>query len=68
MIVFNPGVQGGARLISYNCFYADICMFVYVSTPLRLLITSGAMWRDMDPIRLVKLVLQLLLINHCFYC
>ena len=49
MIVFNPGVQAGARLVSYKRFYADICMFVYVSTPLRLLITSGVMWHDMDP-------------------
>ena len=28
--------------------------FVCVCLPLRLLITSGVMWRDMDPMRLVK--------------
>ena len=33
-------------------------MCVCVSPP-RLLITSGVMWRDMDPMRLVKQVLQL---------
>ena len=31
-----------------------------VCPPPRLLITSGVMWRDMDLIRLVKQVLQLL--------
>ena len=33
---------------------------VGVGVPLRLLITSGVMWCDMDHIRLVKQVLQLL--------
>ena len=35
-----------------------MCVCVCVFT-LRLLITSGVMWHDMDPIRLVKQVLQL---------
>ena len=30
-----------------------------VCPPLRLLITSGVMWHDMDSIRLIKQVLQL---------
>ena len=34
-------------------------MCVCVCPPLRLLITSGVMWHDMDPLRLVKQVLQL---------
>ena len=44
-----------------NCFYADVCMCVYVCVcpPPRLLITSGVMWHDMDPMQLVKQVLQL---------
>ena len=36
-----------------------MCVCVCVSTP-RLLITSGMMWCDMDSIRLVKQILQLL--------
>ena len=39
---------------------------VCVSAP-RLLITSGRMWRDMDPIRLVKQVLQSLYGNCSRY-
>ena len=34
----------------HECLYA--CVFVY--PPPRLLITSGMMWCDIDPIRLVK--------------
>ena len=37
------------------CLYVCVCMCM----PQRLLITSGVMWRDMDPMRLVKQVLQL---------
>ena len=39
----------------------SVCVFVClcVSPPPRLLLTSGVMWRDIDPIRLVKQVLQL---------
>ena len=35
-----------------------MCVCVCVR-PQKLLITSGVMWRDMDPMRLVKQVLQL---------
>ena len=37
-----------------------MCVFLCVCPPLRLLLTSGVMWCDMDPIILVKQVLQLL--------
>ena len=37
----------------------SVCVCVCVSAP-RLLITSGVMWHDMYPIRLVKQALQLL--------
>ena len=43
-----------------------VCLCVCVSAP-RLLITSGVMWCDMDPIRLVKQVLQLLFTNRSRY-
>ena len=36
----------------------SVCVFAFT---LRLLITNGVMWSDMDLIRLVKQVLQLLL-------
>ena len=37
-----------------------VCVCLCVCPPLRLLITSsGVMWHDMDPIQLVKQVLQL---------
>ena len=60
--------QAGARLVSWNCFCADVCMRVCVCLPPRLLITSGVMWRDMDLMRLVKQVLQLLYGNCSRYC
>ena len=34
-----------------------VCVCLHVCPPPRLLITSGVMWRDIDPIRLVKQVL-----------
>ena len=37
-----------------------MCVCLCVCLPPRLIITSGVMWRDMDPIPLVKQVLQLL--------
>ena len=40
------------------CMHACVC--VCVCPCLKLLITSGVMWRDIDLIRLVKQVLQLL--------
>ena len=36
-----------------------MCVCVSVCVPLRLAITSGVMWHDMDPIQLVKEVVQL---------
>ena len=47
------------------------CMCACVCLSLRLLITSGMMWSDMDPIWLVKQVLQLfmaavvIIVNRC---
>ena len=35
------------------------CLCLYVCPALRLLITSVVMWRDMDPIQLVKQVLHM---------
>ena len=35
-----------------------VCLCVCVCPPPRLLITSGVMWRDVDPMRLVKQVLH----------
>ena len=40
------------------CVCVYVCVYVCVSA-LRLLITSGMMWYDMDPTQLVKQVLQL---------
>ena len=45
-----------------------MCVFVCVCPPLRLLITSGVMWHDVDLIRLVKQALQLLYGNRSHYC
>ena len=42
----------GLRLHLYVC----VCMCVFVCPHLRLLITSGVMWNDMDHILLVKQV------------
>ena len=48
---------------------ASMRMSVCVSVPTpRLLITTGVMWHDMDPIQLVKQVLQLLYGNCSRYC
>ena len=79
--IFKPGacwLQAGAYLVSYNCFCADICVCVClcvcacacvcVCVPIpRLLTTSGLMWRDVDPMRFVKQVLQLLYGNCSHY-
>ena len=35
-----------------------MCVFVCVCPPPRLVITSGMMWHDIDPIQLVKQVLH----------
>ena len=39
------------------CVCACVCVHTCVCPTPRLLITSGVMWRDMDPIQLVKQVL-----------
>ena len=44
-----------------------VCVCVSVCPPPRLVITSGVMWRDMDPIWLVKQVLQLLYGSYSRY-
>ena len=44
-----------------------MCVCLCVCPPPRLLITSGVMWSDMDPVRLVKQVLKLLYGNCSHY-
>ena len=39
------------------CVSVCLCVCVFVCPPPRLLITSGLMWHNMDPIQLVKQVL-----------
>ena len=47
--------------------HVRLCARVFVCPRLRLLITSGMMWHDMNLIRLVKQVLQLLYGNCSCY-
>ena len=54
--------QVRAWFLLYGCLYVCVC----VCPPPRKLITSGAMWHNMDPIPLVKQVLQLLY-GNCIY-
>ena len=56
----------GAWFLKIVSVQMSACVFVHVSAP-RLLITSGMMWCDMDPIRLVKQVLQLFYGNYSHY-
>ena len=51
------------------CVCVCVCVYVCVCVcpHLRLLITNGVMWRDMDLIGLVKQVLQLLYGNCSHY-
>ena len=61
-----PGAPGFLKLILCGlsvCVFACVC----VCPPPRLLITSGVMWHDIDSIRLVKQVLQLLYSNYSLY-
>ena len=44
-----------------------VCVCVCVCPLPRLLMTSGGMWCDIDPIKLVKYVLWLLYGNCCWY-
>ena len=46
------------------CLRVCVCVCVCVSPHPRLLITSDVMWHDIDSIRLVKKVLQLLYGNY----
>ena len=58
------------RIVSVQ---TSVCVFVFVCVcpPPRLLIIIGVMWRDMDPMRLLKQVLQLymatvvIIVNGC---
>ena len=50
------------------CVYVCVCVCVCVCLPPRLLINNGVIWRDMDPMQLVKQVLQLLYGNYSLYC
>ena len=47
--------------------FVHVCVCVCVCTPPRLLTTSVVMWHDMDPIRLVNQLLQLLYGNCSCY-
>ena len=47
--------------------WTSVCVCVFVCLPPRLLITSGMMWREMDPMQLVKQDLQLLYGNCSRY-
>ena len=51
----------------FLCGRLYMCVCLCVCLPPRLLITRGVMWHDMDPIRLVKQVLQLLYGNCSCY-
>ena len=53
----------GSSLCVCMCVFACVC----VCPPPRLLKTSGEIWRDMDLIRLVKQILQLLYGNCSRY-
>ena len=59
--VFKPGARWPAPVrawfLEIVSVQTSVCVFVCVCPPPRLLITSGVMWRDMDPMRLVKQVL-----------
>ena len=65
--IFKPGAPGFLKLFLCGCLYVCLC----VCPPPRLLITSGVMWRDMDPIRLVNkfyscyMAIVVVIINGC---
>ena len=66
-------VHASCRLVHAWFLEIDLVREVYVSIcvsvcpPLRLAITSGMIWYDMDPIWLVKQVLQLLYGSYSLY-
>ena len=43
-------MPGFLKLFLCGHLYACVCVFAYVCPPPRLLITSGMMWCDIDPI------------------
>ena len=62
---FKPGAYwpaAGVHLVSYNCFCVDACMCVCVCVCVCVPTPEAIYnwWCDMDPILLVKQVLQLL--------
>ena len=79
MNIFKPGVPATPHawflkidpvciICMRVCVCVCVCLCVCVCPPPRLLITSGVMWSDMDLIRLVKQVLQLLYGDCSRYC
>ena len=63
LYIIKPGAPGFLKLFLCGRLYVCLC----VCPPPKLLITSGVIWHDMDPIRLVKQVLQLLYGNCSSY-
>ena len=63
-MLFKPGVRWPqlphAWFLKIVSVLTSVCVYLFVCPSPRLLITSGMMWGDMDLIRLVKQVLQLL--------
>ena len=47
-------MPGLLKLFLCGCLYVCVCVCMCVCLPLRLLITSGVMWCDMDLIQLVN--------------
>ena len=56
LAVFKPGTHVWFLKIVSVRMSVCVCVGVCVCSPPRLLITSGVMWRYMDPTRLVKQV------------
>ena len=70
---FTPGAAQHAWFLKIVFVWMSICVCVCMCvcecvSALRLLLTIGMMWHDMDPIQLVKQVLQLLYGNCSLYC
>ena len=60
----------GSSICVFGCVCVRVCVCVCVSAPeaIKTSQSSGVMWCDMDSIRLVKQVLQLLYGNCSRYC
>ena len=74
MQVIKPGTRRPhAWFLKIDPVRTSVCVFVCVFVCLcvcprsRLLTTSGVMWRDMDLMRLVKQIVQLLYGNYSHY-